>query len=218
MLKALLCDRDGVIFDSEKANIESSQQTLIALGISPHVADQKIIMGRHPHDYVQEFVEKYGIVADDFLQLRTRIYQQILDDMPLNMDAIALIDLIRERLSIKIGLVTSANRDSTMRILAKNNLTKLFDIIVTFEDCAIRKPAPDPYITAAQKLNVAPRSCIVIEDSPVGALAAKRANMTCIVRRSDYTKNHLFPEADLVVDDLMHAKDFICDFKPITRV
>lgn len=61
------------------------------------------------------------------------------------------------------------------------------------------KPAPDIYLYAAAQLNSKPEHCIVIEDSPIGIEAAKRADMVCIGITTSYDQSFL-NEADLIVD------------------
>ncbi|MGK7875355.1 MAG: HAD-IA family hydrolase [Xenococcaceae cyanobacterium] len=65
-----------------------------------------------------------------------------------------------------------------------------------------KKPAPDVYNLAVEKLNLDPANCLVVEDSRNGLLAATAAGMTCIVTYSDLTKDEDFSEAAIVVSDL----------------
>lgn len=55
-----------------------------------------------------------------------------------------------------------------------------FPVVVTSEDTTLHKPEPDVFLLAAQKMNVAPKDCLVFEDSPLGLEAARRAGMDCI--------------------------------------
>lgn len=63
-----------------------------------------------------------------------------------------------------------------------------------------KKPAPDIYLLAAEKLGVNPARCVVVEDSRIGLLAAKAAGMRCVVTTSSYTGNEDFALADAVFD------------------
>ena len=64
-----------------------------------------------------------------------------------------------------------------------------------------KKPAPDVYNLAVEKLNLDPANCVVVEDSRNGLLAATAARMTCIVTYNDLTKHEDFREAAVVVSD-----------------
>jgi len=65
-----------------------------------------------------------------------------------------------------------------------------------------KKPAPDIYNLAAQKLDLDPANCVVVEDSRNGLLAAKAAGMTCIITVNEITKNEGFSEAAIVLSCL----------------
>jgi len=65
-----------------------------------------------------------------------------------------------------------------------------------------KKPAPDIYNLAAEKLNLNPANCVVIEDSRNGMLAAIAAGMKCVVTYNDFTQNENFDEAAIVLSCL----------------
>ncbi len=65
-----------------------------------------------------------------------------------------------------------------------------------------KKPAPDIYNLAAEKLNLDPAHCVVVEDSRNGLLAAVAAGMTCIITYNELTKDEDFSEAALVLSSL----------------
>lgn len=54
------------------------------------------------------------------------------------------------------------------------------DAVVTGDAVARGKPAPDPYLRAAELLGVAPDDCLVVEDSPTGVAAAEAAGMVVL--------------------------------------
>jgi len=59
-------------------------------------------------------------------------------------------------------------------------LLEAFSVVVTADDVALPKPAPDVYLLACARLDVPPSSAIALEDSPVGARAASRAGLTVV--------------------------------------
>lgn len=65
-----------------------------------------------------------------------------------------------------------------------------------------KKPAPDVYNLAADKLNLDPADCVVVEDSRNGLLAATAAGMTCIVTQNELTQNEDFSEAAIVLSSM----------------
>ncbi len=59
-------------------------------------------------------------------------------------------------------------------------MSERFQVLITAEDYAQAKPAPDPYLTAARRLDLLTVSCLVIEDSPAGVAAALAAGMPVV--------------------------------------
>ena len=77
----------------------------------------------------------------------------------------------------------------------------LFQVIVSGREVSEGKPSPQGFLLAAERLNVEPGNCIVIEDAIAGVAAAKRAGMHCIAVTNTHPGESL-AEADLIVDTL----------------
>ena len=80
--------------------------------------------------------------------------------------------------------------------------------MVSGDDVPRKKPAPDVYIRAREKLGLPARSCLAVEDSRNGLLAATRAGMPVMIVKSAYFGSDDFREALVVIDefsDLSHA-------------
>ncbi len=86
-----------------------------------------------------------------------------------------------ERMQIPFAIATSTHRERTKFLLGAAGLTQRFPIVVTGEDVQQGKPAPDIYLHAALKLEVPAGSCVALEDSDSGVLAATAANMRTIM-------------------------------------
>jgi beta-phosphoglucomutase-like phosphatase (HAD superfamily) len=95
--------------------------------------------------------------------------------IPLKPFALDLLSSIAQPRAI----ATSSGRESAARKLAFSRLPA-FAHVVTFDDVARPKPAPDPYLLAARLLGVDPAACIAFEDSDVGAASARTAGMTVV--------------------------------------
>ena len=198
-MKAVIFDRDGVILDSESCNIHSAVKSFQKLGIVITEEEKEWIAGRHHQDYLPRLLEKYDFSYPEFRKIQHQIYHELLESAPLFEKTISFIKKLHA-LNIPLALTTSSDRKSTLHILDKTGLNKVFEVIVTFEDYEKRKPHPESYLLTARKLNISPEECIVIEDSSVGVEAAKRAGMKCIALPNEYTQKQDFHYADLVVD------------------
>ncbi|MBI3328623.1 MAG: HAD family phosphatase, partial [Nitrospinae bacterium] len=77
----------------------------------------------------------------------------------------------------------------------------VFELVVSGDDVTQGKPDPEIYRTVAQRLEVHPAECVVIEDAPAGVQAAKSAGMHCIAITNTVPRAQL-QRADLIVDSL----------------
>src|SRR5581483_7915953 len=85
-----------------------------------------------------------------------------------------------EREEIPRAVVTSTPRANLDMILDAIRISGCFQALVSAEDTAKGKPDPAGFLLAAERLGVAPESCVVIEDAPAGVQAAKAAGMRAI--------------------------------------
>ena len=91
---------------------------------------------------------------------------------------------------LKLGLVTGASRQRLINTGITPFLNK-FDVLVTGDQLAHGKPSPEPYLLGAQKLNVTPPLCLVVENAPLGIESAKNAGMHCVAICSTLGREHL---------------------------
>lgn len=77
------------------------------------------------------------------------------------------------------AIVTSTGRRGAHRKLALAGIAQAFTHVVTLDDVAAAKPAPEPYLLAASLFGLPAARCLVFEDSETGAEAAHRAG--CVV-------------------------------------
>ncbi len=82
---------------------------------------------------------------------------------------------------VPIGLATSTGRAAALDRLQKNGLLPFFDTVACGDQVARGKPAPDVYLLAAHKLDVAPEHCLAFEDSLNGMRAAVAAEMRVVM-------------------------------------
>ena len=89
-------------------------------------------------------------------------------------------NVIRKNNNFKIALATSAAKERALKQLKQADIEKFFDVIISRDDVKETKPNPEIFLKAAEKLNVLPSECIVIEDSSAGIRAAFNARMIAI--------------------------------------
>jgi len=108
------------------------------------------------------------------------------------------LDRCRER-KIPIAIATSAKRVDTEEELRMLGWRDRFCVIVTSDDVARTKPAPDPFLEAARLLGVDPWECLAFEDGVNGAKSARAAGMKVVFIRDDRFGTPPPAEASLTV-------------------
>jgi HAD superfamily hydrolase (TIGR01509 family) len=82
---------------------------------------------------------------------------------------------------IPLAVASGGHRDLVERTLVALGIRECFAAVIAAEDYERGKPAPDPFLTAAARLGVAPEHCLVFEDTRSGAEAARAAGMTWVL-------------------------------------
>ncbi|TXI05216.1 MAG: HAD family phosphatase [Pseudorhodobacter sp.] len=175
---ALLFDLDGTLIDTETVAMTTGMAAFAAMG--------------HPVDagFMQQLVgvdlpTAAGIIGAALPTLDQnglqshwhRAFAAAIDDnLPLKPGALDLLSA-RHR---PMALVTSSGQAEAHHKLRVTGLAAHFTTIVTLADVTRPKPAPEPYLLAAERLGVSPARCLVFEDSEAGAEAAHRAGCTVV--------------------------------------
>lgn len=101
------------------------------------------------------------------------------------------------------AIATSCTRDlAAVRIAASGIPAPA--VVVTVDDVAHGKPAPDPYLLAAERLGVDPYDCLVVEDAPAGLTSARAAGCRTLAVTTTTPVDKL--DADAVVGDLSQVR------------
>jgi beta-phosphoglucomutase len=119
-----------------------------------------------------------------------------------------LLDKLKSR-KIPLALASSSFPEVIEIVLDKTGLRDYFDEIVNSRMVGKSKPAPDIFLLAAQKLNVSPEKCIVIEDSTNGITAAKSAGMFCIAYNGPGSEHQDQSQADFIIQDYGVLSNFL---------
>lgn len=179
-IKAVIFDMDGVIFDTEKAYIDIWTDVFANHG---YVLDKNIyisLMGTGKENVMRVFKEKYGenlpVIKmykekDDILLDRVKKKM-----IPVKDGAYELLTYLKEN-NFRIALATSSRRERLDLQIKTSDIFEMFDAIICGEDVNNNKPDPEIFLKAAEKLEVTPKECIVIEDSLAGIKGAHAGGM-----------------------------------------
>ena len=101
---------------------------------------------------------------------------------------------------VPLAVATTGSREWVDGLLERLFGADRFRFMVAGHEAPERKPDPSAFTMVLERLDVAPESAVAIEDSESGLQAAKSAGMPCVVVVNDYTRDHDFAAADLVLD------------------
>lgn len=183
-LKLIIFDMDGVILDSERvANIawfEVSKR--YGLGIT--LEKLRNIKGgtvKRTQGILAELVgeEKAKKILDEKKEIQLEIIKSE-GGIKLKRGVVELLKYIKER-DLKCVVATSTRKESAERQLKETKVYEYFDTLVFGDEVANGKPAPDIFLKACEKTGVLTGEAVVIEDSVLGATAANRAGIKCLV-------------------------------------
>ncbi|MFQ5872839.1 MAG: HAD family hydrolase, partial [Dehalococcoidia bacterium] len=112
-----------------------------------------------------------------------------------------LLDGMKAR-GLRLGLASSSQGNWVEAVLTTLGIQDRFDVVVSGEMVTKGKPDPEIFLTTARRLAVESARCLVIEDSPHGIRAGKRAGMRVMAVVTPLTRDLDLSEADQVVDSL----------------
>ena len=123
--------------------------------------------------------------------MRTAIYTEMVADPQVIRDnqwphTVGLLRVARETFC-QTGLATMSYRQEALHVLKSLDLEPSLDVVLTREDVQQPKPDPEIYLLAAQKLDVPPQECLVLEDSPTGVQAGLAAGMNVVAIATPFT-------------------------------
>jgi HAD superfamily hydrolase (TIGR01509 family) len=180
----VIFDMDGLMLDTEPLYKAAWQSASGELGYTLDDPSYAKLLGRPTHDCELELVRQFGdaFPLDQFRVRwpelwRAEVAVSGIRQKPGLLEFLAGLDANQ----IPVAVATSSDIDYAAFSLRHAGLDGRFRIIVTGEEVANGKPAPDIYQEAARRLEVAPESCVALEDSEAGILAAIRAGMRAVL-------------------------------------
>ena len=181
LIKAILFDFDGVIAQTLPSHIAAWKQVLSDLDIFPDENTVRIHEGLTTVEIARAIFAANGRTIDEDT---ARIYSEQKNLIFQKQNSATVYSAVHELLPslkrrFKLGLVSGSTLKNILSVVP-DNLSRLFDVIITDGDTKRAKPNPEPYLAAAKRLRVKPQECIVVENAPLGIQAAKKARTFCI--------------------------------------
>ncbi len=191
-IEAIIFDLDGTLVQTEPVHCEAWLQ----------------VLGRRGYSYDEEWFSQWIGTADRFLA------QSVIEEHHLPIPARVLQkekEVLFHKLVVQknqafpgieeglqelhgvlpLAIATNSARRDTHFVFQSTPIATYMKAILTADDVQELKPAPEMYLSAARQLGVKPECCLVMEDSPAGSLAARRAGMYVLGLTSSQPKNKM---------------------------
>jgi HAD superfamily hydrolase (TIGR01509 family) len=196
-------DNDGLLLDTEDAWTRA-EVTLFERRGRQFTPEHKRSLIGSAHAQAAKKLEAMLQAAGEgetlMEELHELVMQEALAGVAPRPGALALLERLLES-GTPIAVASNSRRDFVERTLSGAGLLDgRFDAVVTVEDIAHPKPAPDIYLEACRRLGAEPVECAALEDSQVGVTAAASARMYVI--GVPYFSGSPLPGSDLLVDSL----------------
>lgn len=203
MIKAVVFDMDGVIVNTEMLHFLAWKILFYKeKGVKIKEKDFERLIGTLDIDTVRYFFKKYKVRGNvqEWRMKKKRIFTKLLKE---KVKSFPGVKGVIKRLSkkYKIGIATSSWDQHIRIVLRKFGLKPYISKVIGKEDVRNHKPHPQIYQKMSKRLGVKESECVVVEDSVVGVLAAKRAKCKCIAVTNSFPASKL-KKADLIVRDL----------------
>ena len=206
MIKAVIFDFDGVL---TKDTITISAKELRQLfGKKPFDEHQMCLLeGAGIQSIIAELLQKEldDPEVEDITKRKLEMFRKERKRIRLLPQPLSIIRKLKEK-NMKVALASGSKKENLVEMLDEQ--ISVFDVVISEDDVERTKPDPQPYLKTAEKLELMPQECVVIENAPRGIQAAKKAGMTCIAITTTLPKEDL-GKADIIVSDYEELREEI---------
>jgi HAD superfamily hydrolase (TIGR01509 family) len=210
-MPAVIFDLDGVIVDSEIWWHEERVGWAADRGLAWSEADSRAVMGANSGGWARIMRERLGLPSDLDETIESEIVGRMVARYATGAPEIpgAVEAVRRVARDHPVALASSAHRTIIDAALQATELAGIIRIVVSSDEVAHGKPAPDVYLEAARRLGVPPGRCLVAEDSINGVRSAVAAGMIVVL-----VPNASMPPDPAALDLAHHVLARLADLDP----
>ncbi|MDD3403560.1 MAG: HAD family phosphatase [Hespellia sp.] len=213
MIKGILFDMDGVLFDTERITTKAWLKLAAEWDLDLPVSFINSYKGQNLRVSRQLYLDRFGedFPYDRFRARKTEYVQADIAEngLPVKPGVYELLQYAKEH-QIQLAVATSTNQETAEKYLKQAGIYDYFCAIVYGDTVAASKPEPDIYLEAVRRIGVEARECFVIEDSPAGIMAGHNAGAKVIhVPDQIQVKEEILQKAYKVCKDLTEVIDIL---------
>ncbi len=180
---SVVFDLDGTLVDSEPNYYEAGRRTLAEYGVADFTwAEHEEYVGISTQETVTDWTRRYGLRApvEELLAVKNRHYLELARTSARAYPEIRKFVELLAGEGVPLAVASGSSPEAIEAILARTGLDARLGTVVSADEVARGKPAPDVFLEAARRLGADPADCVVLEDAAPGAAAAHAAGMRCI--------------------------------------
>ena len=230
-VQALIFDVDGTLAETEEAHRRAFNEIFQEQGLQAlwpdakhrwewdqplyetllRVTGGKERIAHYLKDFLDVDPEPHRARIAEIHKLKTKRFADILASGALELrEGVSEVVQWARSAGVRLAIATTTsgpNVEAVCRAGFKSAARDVFEVIAAGDEVAEKKPAPDVYLLALERLKLSPGVCVAIEDSANGLRSAKAAALRCVVSPCRYTRNDAFDGADRIVETIS-ASDF----------
>ncbi|MGP3635677.1 HAD family hydrolase [Streptomyces sp. 24-1644] len=176
-------DLDGTLVDSEPNYYEAGRRLLARYGVTDFSWEHHTrFIGIGTRETLTALRAEYGIEApvDELLAGKNALYLELAGS---STEVFPEMRKLVERLhgaGVPMAVASGSSRAAIGAVLAVTGLDAYISLYVSAEEVPHGKPEPDVFLETARRMGAEPAECVVLEDAPPGAAAARAAGMRCL--------------------------------------
>jgi len=202
-LFAVCFDLDGVIALTEPLKAKAHTATVTHFGGKATFEDYLELMGSS-HETVRSgmmAVANIQVEPQNYSEEFQKIYHRMVEDeLVIRPGAVELVKELHE-MCVNLAVVSSSTRAMVQQVLEIAGISGLFKCLISADKVSSKKPDPEPYLRALERMVISPDRAVIIEDSPSGIEAGKKAGSNVIAVRHNMNIHQSFDQADAWVED-----------------
>ncbi|GGU00677.1 HAD family hydrolase [Streptomyces coeruleorubidus] len=180
---SVIFDLDGTLVDSEPNYYEAGRQTLAEHGVRDFGwTDHERYVGISTQETVADWIERYGLRAsvEELFTAKNRRYLELARSSTRAYPEMRKFVELLAAEGVPMAVASGSSPEAIEAVLTGTGLDAHLRTVVSADEVAHGKPAPDVFLEAARRLGADPAACVVLEDAAPGAAAAHAAGMRCV--------------------------------------